>query len=64
MKSSRGIRASYTYDFMRIEDTIGGTGNNVFLEGSIPNGTNAPEFFLPDQYLAPRTLADYVISFR
>jgi hypothetical protein len=62
-ESIAGNASAYTYDFMRIESVIGSQGNNVYIDGTIPYGTNAPEFYLPDQYLAPLSLADYVISY-
>lgn len=57
-----GDASKFTYDFMNIENKIDGKGNNVYLASAIPNGTNAAEFYLPDQYLAPLSLADYVIT--
>ncbi len=57
-----GNANDYTYDYMRIDDAIGSKGNNIYLASKVPYGTNAPEFYLQGQYLAPLSLADYVIS--
>lgn len=57
-----GNASEYTYDFMRIENVIGSKGNDVYVDGSVPFGTNAIEFYLQDQYIAPLALSDYVIT--
>jgi hypothetical protein len=61
-ESIAGNANDYTHDFMRIEEAIGGKGNNVYLEVKIPYSTNAEEFYLSDQYLAPLSISDYVIT--
>ncbi len=60
--TNAGNASEYTYDFMRIEDKIGSQGNNIYVKDTVPYGTNAIEFYLRDQYLAPLSLSDYVIS--
>lgn len=37
-------------------------GNYVYLDARIPYSNNAEEFYLPDQYLAPLSISDYVIT--
>jgi hypothetical protein len=54
--------SEYTYDFMRIENALNSKGNNIYLASGIPNGPNAAEFYMPDQYLAPLALSEYAIS--
>ena len=61
-EANQETASEFTYDFMRIEEKIAGTGNNIYFSGQIPNATNAEEFYLQDQYLSPLSLADYVIS--
>jgi hypothetical protein len=61
-ESRAGDASQVSYDFNRIVANIEGTGNNIYMANDIPNGPYAPRFYLSDQYLAPLSLADYVIS--
>lgn len=60
--SISGNTSQYTYDFMNIQSTIEGAGNNVYFADIVPDGPYAPRFYLSDQYLAPEDISDYVIT--
>jgi hypothetical protein len=57
-----GTASAYTYDFMRILDKIDGTGNNVNMAEVILYGPFPPGFYLSQQYLTYKNIADYVVS--
>jgi hypothetical protein len=57
-----GDASKYTYDFNVIVGEIEGTGNNVYLDGTIPYAPYAPRFYLSEQHLSPLDIADYVIT--
>ena len=57
-----GNANQYTYDFMQIDQKIDGKGHNIFLKNTVPYAPYVPVFYLPDQYISPIELADYVIS--
>ena len=54
--------SEYTYDFMQIDEVLNSKGNNIYMASEIPYGTFAAEFYMPDQYLSPQSIANYVIS--
>ncbi len=57
-----GDASKYTYDFNTIVQEIQGTGNNVYMDGTIPYAPYAPKFYLTDQFLSPLDIADYVVT--
>ena len=57
-----GNANAYIYDFDRILEKIDGTGNNVNMAEGIPYGPFTSGFYLSEQYLSSRKVADYVVS--
>jgi len=57
-----GEATTYTYDFMRIQEKIDGTGKNIHLTTTLPYGPYPAGYYLSGQYLTPLQLADYVVS--
>ena len=53
---------AYTHDFMRIAAALPGPGQTIDLQDGIPFAPYAFGFYLPDDLLAPPSIADYVIS--
>jgi hypothetical protein len=61
-ENTAGKADAYVYDFDRILEIIDGTGNNVNMAEVIPYGPFPPGFYLSEQYLSSKNIADYVVS--
>ncbi|HSR47746.1 MAG TPA: hypothetical protein VLL77_07125 [Anaerolineales bacterium] len=52
----------YTYDFMRIAESLPGPGQAVLYQDGVPYAPYAAGFYLPDQLIAPPEHAQFTIT--
>ena len=57
-----GKANQYTYDFVRIRETIDGPGKNINMPEMIPYGPFTPGFYLSEHYLTSPAAADYIVT--